>query len=95
MNEKNLSKQEERALLELECQLARLKIQTSRQRKNHIAHTNTPSNSPNLMNVAQIANDVTQNNPLWKMAMLYGRGKQKLWLGGALLLWQILSNKQK
>lgn len=91
MKKNELTQQEERALLELQCQLARLKVETSRQRKRQTR----PSQSSQLMNMAQLASDMTHNNPAWKMAMTYGRGKTKLWLGAALLLWQMFANKQK
>lgn len=95
MTEKNFTEQEQRTLLELECQLARLKIAASRQRKHAEQEANASNQTHHLMNAAQIANDVVAHSPLWKIAMLYGRGKQKLLLGAALLAWQILSNKQK
>lgn len=92
MTEKNLTKQEERVLLELECQLARLKIQTSRQRIEHQKQMQTQQNHQ-LMNAAQAASDVL-SHPLWKMGLLRG-DKQKWWLGVMLLLWQMYSDKQK
>lgn len=92
MTEKNLTKQEERVLLELECQLARLKIQTSRQRMEQQKQMQTQQNHQ-LMNAAQAASDVL-SNPLLKMSLLRG-GKQKWWVGIMLLLWQMYSGKQR
>lgn len=92
MNEKKLSKQEERELLALQCELARLKMQVSRQRIEQQKKIKTHDNHQ-LMNAAQIASDVL-SNPLWKMSLLRG-GKQKWWIGAMLLLWQMYSGKQK
>ncbi len=93
MNETKLTKQEQRALLELECELARLKIKNSRRRTQMLAQS-APKSSLDALQIAQIANDTVINNPLWKIAMLYGRGKQKWLLGAGLLAWQIFANNK-
>lgn len=92
MNEPKLTQQEQRALLELECELARLKIKNAHRHTRMVAASS--QSSWNAMQLAQTLSDV-QHNPMWKVVMSYGRGKQKLLLGAALLAWQILSNKQK
>lgn len=83
MNKKTLSKQEERELLALQCEVARLKVQMAQQcvQQHHATHAH------HFINATQIANDVL-HNPLWRILLRHG-GKQKWWLGAILLIWQM------
>lgn len=91
MTKPKLTNQEQRALLELQCELARLKIKKSRQNK---LKSESPHSPPNVLQIAQIAHDTMIHNPLWKMNMMYGRGKKRWALGLALLIWQIFTRHQ-
>ena len=87
-----MTREEERELLELQAELARLKIQAAQlKRARNRARDRSHAAVHAFLNFKQLANSagsLISNRQLFKIALLPTRWQYRLLLGGALLAWE-------
>lgn len=92
--DENLTREQERELLELQAMLLKLRIEAAQAKKKEQKRF-AQAPSATLFNWVNSASGFVGNNHLIKLAMLPSRWKHRLILGAALFAWEFYRNQQR